>query len=151
GRLLAAESHPDDAIREFNRALEFGDDWRFYDSRADVLFRAKRYDEALADYDRAVALAPLASEPTMSRALLLAVMERPDPSADRGVAAIARLDPTSSDLENFRTWPVRKSLEEGIAHYEAGRWDEAIAVFTRVHESAPGKSDALSRRGSAYL
>src|SRR5262249_20436564 len=138
-------------IRTFNRALESGDDWRFYHDRAQALWHQQRFEEMLADFDRALALWPGDSELLVGRASARWSLKRDADRAAADIAMVERLDPGSEYLDYYRTLPMRAAIADGAKLVDAGKYDDAIAKFTWAHEAAPGKTDALSRRGDAYL
>ena len=151
GRILLEAKRYDDAIRAFNDAIASGDDWRFYRDRARALSRLGRSEAALRDYERALALWPQANDLRVSRVATLAALKREDAASAAEIAAVERLDPTNRELDAYRAHPAQVVAWEGGKLLEAGRIDEAIATFTRAHEMAPGKSDALSDRSAAWV
>ncbi|MFJ7911014.1 tetratricopeptide repeat protein [Kitasatospora sp. NPDC096204] len=141
--------------------------------RGDYHCVASRFDEARADLDRAVLLAPefpmalvcrgrvnvLTSRTEEALVDLDAVLDL-DPVlgaalAYRGVANLsagrldAAVDDFSAALESdpSLTWVFRF---RGQTHRLAGRLGEAMADFASAHEASPTDAWALARRGEAH-
>jgi tetratricopeptide (TPR) repeat protein len=149
--VLSEDGRHADAIPLFNRAIEFGDEARFYSARGMALWRLQRLEAALRDYERAAALMPQDPTIMIERATLLGILKRADARTEADVAAVERLDPANDDLEWYRALPLREIVDRGTTLLNAGRIDEAIAEYTRAHEMGPGKSDALSARAAAWV
>ncbi len=95
-------------------------------------------DEALAGYDRALALRPDHPEALNNRGVTLQALGRhPDALTSYDAALALRPD--------F----VEALVNRGIAHYELTRFGDALANYDRAISLLPDNADALSNRGNA--
>ena len=101
--------------------------------------RTGRYDEAVADYSRAVELGPDDVEAISSRGETYRQMGRHDEAAADFTRAI-ELDPGDAWATGSR----------GQTYEAMGRLDEALADFTRAIELDPAQAWILSVRGETY-
>ena len=78
---FGASAGYEDALKDFNRSIELSNgSAATYNNRANVLSDLGRYDQAIADLDRAIALAPPMARPTITAAtpiFSLAAIRRP--------------------------------------------------------------------------
>lgn len=151
GCLARNETRYDEAVALFTRALAAGEDFQFYDDRADTYLRQKRYTDALADLARALALAPEASGILVTRAWILVALERyQDALGD--VRLASEIDPTSVALARFRQQQGETAVSQAYQLLETTKdVPGAIARYTWAIEMAPGSAEALYWRGRAYL
>ena len=105
---------------------------------ADLLAGARRFDAALAGYDRALALAPRLPVAHFNRALALQSAGR-HAEAVAGYDALLALEAASADGWNNR----------GGALAALGRFDEALASFDRALALRPGFAQAVANRAAA--
>ncbi len=97
----------DTAIREFSRAIELAPSGVYYSLRGDVYWRAGKLEEALADYDQAVALDPANPDGYFGRGRV---------QKDRGESAAA-----ASDFQQFLDLKPDDSANAGIRE-QAQQW-----------------------------
>jgi len=97
----------DTAIREFSRAIELAPSGVYYSLRGDVYWRACKLDEALADYDQAVALDPANPDGYFGRGRV---------QRDRGDKPAA-----ASDFQQFLDLKPDDSANAGIRQ-QARQW-----------------------------
>jgi tetratricopeptide (TPR) repeat protein len=69
GNLARSEKNYESAVRLYTQALAAGEYWAFYYDRGLALSNLKRYREAQADLDRAIALRPGKADPYIARAI----------------------------------------------------------------------------------
>jgi tetratricopeptide (TPR) repeat protein len=69
GNLARSEKNYESAVRLYTQALAAGEYWAFYYDRGMALSGLKRYPEAKADLDRAIALRPGKADPYIARAI----------------------------------------------------------------------------------
>ncbi|WP_446038709.1 tetratricopeptide repeat protein [Streptomyces sp. SID1121] len=106
--------------------------------RGRVLSAEGRYEPALADLDRSLALAPGRYEAYLDRA----VTHRGLGDTPAALADFHRADELAPDTpEVLRAW--------GETLRAAGRYEEAVALLDRAIEAAPGDAYATAVRGSA--
>ena len=105
------------ALEYYSRALGHGQQSAYLVARASTFKRLKRYDEALADYDRALELSPSNSPMIGSRAVLLYWKLKDKQSAHADWERAIRLDPLRPDNLYFRAYVFK----------EEERYDEAMA------------------------
>jgi len=110
-----------------------------YSNRALAFKTKKRFDDAIRDYDSAIALDPSYFEAYNNRGILHAVMGRPD-SAIADFKKTIELHPSSE----------RACLNLGIMYREAGSFDKAIEQFTQCIATNPNYSDYYVNRGTTY-
>lgn len=84
GLLLNLISKPDQALADFNKAIELtpDDSAGVYYSRATLLKRLKRPEEALADFDKAIALRPTDGKSRYHKAMILKEKKQYDAAID---------------------------------------------------------------------
>ncbi|MYT56870.1 tetratricopeptide repeat protein, partial [Streptomyces sp. SID7834] len=108
-------------------------------SRAQLFERMGRYEEALADYDRAVVIDPEYAWALGSRARVKKDMGR----SEEAVADYSRAVEILPDY----AWAFQGRAQ---VYAGMGRHDEALADFARALELRPGYGWALGNRGELY-
>ncbi|MCX5797430.1 MAG: tetratricopeptide repeat protein [Elusimicrobia bacterium] len=111
-----------------------------YWARGDAWMLLKRYGQAEADYDRAIALAPLAPYPLMAKAMCLALDGRFQPAIGSADSAL-RLD---RNMELAYFW-------RGFAEDKLGRLREAEGDFTKALVYNKSASNYHLARAAARL
>jgi tetratricopeptide (TPR) repeat protein len=112
GRVAENDGHYDEAATLFTRALQAGEHWQFYEGRARVHERRKRYSDALADVANALALRPEEPDLVGLRARVQnALGRRSDAVADARL--VAELDPTNTDLAWFQQHEAAAAVTQG--------------------------------------
>jgi tetratricopeptide (TPR) repeat protein len=107
-------------------------------NRAGVLQELGRHQEALAGYDRALALKPDYPEALNNRGIVLQALGRPAEALQSYEAALT-----------LRADFVEALVNRGIACYELGRFAEALSDYDRAIALRPNSPDTLSNRGNA--
>ena len=146
---LAAEPSPDralseEALAERRRLLDesrratdvLGADGWFL--RGNAAYEAKRYDEALAAYDRAIELRPDYAEAHSNRGVALGRLDR-DEQALADYDRAIELRPDYAEAHSDR----------GVALGALGRQEQALAAYDHAIELRPDLSEAHSNRGVA--
>jgi tetratricopeptide (TPR) repeat protein len=151
GRVAAKEQGDEAAAALYTRALEAGEYWRYYESRASAYYRLKRYTDTLADLSRGLALLPEQPGMLVLRAKTLLALERPG-EAVADIRLVAAIDPTSDDLASFRKRELETGVQRGhqlltVTNDPAG----AARRLTATIELTGGNGDAYYWRGRAYL
>lgn len=111
-----------------------------YNNRGLYYHQEKRYEAALADFDRAVALNTRTPKLWLNRAVTQATMGRIDSalvSFDHGLA----LAPNDATAHNNR----------GAARFERGDFAGAVADYSRAIELDPRLRDAYANRALAHI
>src|SRR5918999_1680126 len=98
-----------------------------------------RYDEALADFNRAIELDPDRAWAIASRGQTYQALRR----FDEALADFAR----AIELDPDRDWAI---ADRGETYRLAGRFDEALADFARALELDPDDGWAIAHRGQTY-
>jgi len=111
-----------------------------YFNRGNYYMKAGRVDEALADYDEALALNPYSGATWFNKGLLLAQLGRDD-SAIACFDRVLELTPTEPEAMNNR----------GGMKYRKGDLAGAVADFSRAVELNPKHRDAHLNRAAAYF
>jgi tetratricopeptide (TPR) repeat protein len=147
GRL--AESS-EEALQHYGRALAAGEHVYFYESRARTHLSLRRYGDALADADRALALEPEDPDLLVLRARALVALGR---RADAGaiVRLVGEIDPPNQALAAFRRNELTDGAHEGYQLHLASDFNGAIARFTSAIALVDGNADVHYWRGRAYL
>jgi tetratricopeptide (TPR) repeat protein len=112
----------------------------YYSNLANALRNQKRFEEALAVYDKALRRKPDHLEAHVNRGLTLQALQRPVEAVTAFGTAL-RLKSDFPAALKFR----------GDALYELRRWDEAVADYDRLLAITPGDAGALNNRGLALL
>jgi tetratricopeptide (TPR) repeat protein len=107
-------------------------------NRAGVQQQLGRYHQALADYDRALAVRPDYPEALNNRGVTLQALRRP-------AEALASYDAALSLRPDF----VEALVNRGITHYECRRFEDALTDYNGAIALRPDHADALSNRGNA--
>ena len=108
--------------------------------RSLLLGRLQRFDAALADAARAVAVGPQYAEAHLNQGVILGQLKRPEEAIASFETAL-RLNPNLT-----YAW-----LGRGNAMLELKRHDEALAAFDRVLSIAPDFAEAWLGRGNALF
>lgn len=136
----------DNAISLFTSAIEAGDLTHanlalVYQYRGAEYLKTERYDEAIADFDRAILLEPV---------------KLPAAYSDRGIAYRRKGDYAKAIAdysEAIRLWPDWHDwyLNRGLAYAANRQYTEAIADFGRALYYRPDLISAYIARGDAHL
>ena len=109
GTTRAADDDGPGALRLYTDALRHGDHQLFLLARARIHLGGRRFGEALADIERALASAPEDTEALILRAWTMNGMGRPvEAAAD--VRLVAELDPYDEMLAKFREQEVDRAV-----------------------------------------
>jgi tetratricopeptide (TPR) repeat protein len=107
--------------------------------RGMTLEKAGKFDRALEDYNKAIALDPSYSEAYDNRGLLYQKMGRVDNAIEDFSKSIL-LDPSSG----------KAYFDRGVIHAETRSFDQAIEDFDHALARDPAFADAYANRGIAY-
>jgi tetratricopeptide (TPR) repeat protein len=111
-----------------------------HNNRGAILQMMKRYDEALASYDRAIALKPDYANSHFNRGTALKQLNRFDEALASYDKAIA-LNPGQAEAHNNR----------GALLQQMRRFNEAIASYDRAIAAKPDHTAAYNNRGTALM
>jgi len=143
GMAHAAAGAVEPALADFQRALDVGGDRLFsaevYYNRGALLQRRQQYREALADYDRALALDPRAVKALVNRGNVRDTLGRPEEALSDYGAAIA-VDP-GNPLPYFN---------RGLVHHRLGDAPQAVFDYGQALERDPWFAPAYEHRSRAY-
>lgn len=117
------------------------DAWRFHIARAASLIEMKRWPDAEADLRRAVEIAP--EEPTTLNYLGYSWAERGEnlEEAFRLIEKAVALAPNSGAIIDSLGW----------AHYQLGRYDEALPHLEKAASLEPGDPTITDHLGDVYM
>ncbi len=110
-----------------------------YNNRGKVLIDMGRLDEAIADFDRAVAMNPFFHKAYYNRGFVFDKMGRFD-------EAIADFDKAIASNPSFR----EAYYNRGLTYNKTGLFGKAIESFTKSLEIDPNDVDAYVSRGISY-
>ena len=117
---------------------ELEEDAETFFNRGNVLLELKKYDEALANYDRAIELKPDYAEAYSKRGNALIDLKR----LNEALASYDRAIVLKPDYANAYS-------NRGNTLQRLKRFDEALASYDRAIELKPDSADAYSNRGNA--
>lgn len=137
-------------LAHYTRAIEAGGLWFYYDDRAGSYLRNRRYNEALADAERALALAPEKVNIMILRARALIGLGRAA-EALPDVRFVAEVDPTNADLARFRQHELETGAYDGYTLIQSSDFNGAIARLTSTMDLTGGNAEVYYWRGRAHL
>jgi tetratricopeptide (TPR) repeat protein len=139
------------ALQQFDEALAAGEHWFFYRDRARELLRQNRDEDALADADRALALAPDEPSTLVLRIRALARLGRTAEAVPH-VQLLNETDPGNRDLTVFQQSALQVALDDGHQLLERDtNASGAIRQFTMAIDVTGGNAEVFYWRGRAYL
>ena len=143
GDLLLAAGQAEDAAAAYGEAITragAGARWSLYLQRGGALENAGRWDEALPDLKRAVALAP--DEPQALNTLGYAQIERGEnvAAAQAMLERAATLQPESSAITDSLGWAL----------YRQGATSKALPLLEKAARAEPGDVTINEHLGDAY-
>ena len=124
-----------DAIVHYDRAIRFGEHWRYFQRRGWAHYKSGDFDSALADYDRARALRPQEPELLSDRGWIQYRAGRADDALEDLTLALEFL-PLDSEIRTNRAIVLKslKRYEEAIEDLDVaavyGSYDRRV-VFNR--------------------
>jgi len=156
---------PEDAIKDYSRAIELGsDDWLTWYGRAQAYLQLHQWSEATDDFVKLLDLdAPL--EVTRSDAILLSgildkkelyqriirkVSDELDSATQSALVTTWALrddmsDTINSTLEKAEDWYKGQPIYVAPLYYRAGRYQDALNIQKQYFERHPRKDAPLSR------
>lgn len=159
------------AIADCNHAIELDPNFTAaYCNRGDSYRQKGEYDRAIADFSQAIQLEPDRANIYFDRGLAYfnkgendkAIADfgqaiHPDPkiaNASRGIDVNGQSRGDSDPVNHQYAWidpnPENSNYYRGLAYFEKGDNDKAIADFTQAIQLDPKNADAYGRRGDAY-
>ena len=129
------------ALADIDRAVALGEYWEYRAERGRILFRRKRYDEAVAEFDRAAGQRP--SHPYILAARATAEHRRKDYlAAGRDLLVVLRLDPTSRELKTDLPYVIQGVCYEAHQLESAGKHEDALEASELAMALGPMDRDA---------
>ena len=110
-----------------------------YSNRGNAYYDLEGYNEAIADYNRAIELDPKCATAYSNRGTAYSGLNKYDEAMEDYNRAI-ELDPNDATAYSNR----------GTAYYDLERYNEAIADYNRAIELDPKYATVYSNRGTAY-
>ncbi len=149
GTLADRDGDHEARIDYMNKAIALAPEYaEAYAGRGNGYLAENRYDLALADFNKAVALKPELSGPLQQNFEIIYI-ERGGLRGKDGNYGAAIDDYTRAlQLNPLNT---RALNDRGDAYYMTGDFDRAIADFTKAIESDPSYSYAYTNRGLSYF
>ncbi len=135
GVQLVREGKPQEAIVELNKGLADG-----YNNRGEAYQIAGRWNEAIADYNKATELNPNDSRPYLGRANFYTQLGKFNDAVEELNKSIALNDQFSSWSYPLRAW----------IHSMRGELDFALADYNVLVQNAPQNSVYLAQRAFVY-
>jgi tetratricopeptide (TPR) repeat protein len=139
GEVRAKEGRGDEALADFEAAVEAGGAWRAIHNRGVSYAAAGRDKEALADFDRAIAMNRRFADAWFHRGELRS-KQNDHEGAIRDYAAAIALGPPTSAMYAAR----------GHAYYRMQRFGDALRDYGEAVKIDPSNAAALVNRGDTY-
>jgi len=114
---------------------------QLYVSRGVIHRRLQQFDEAVADFSRAIELAPRAWQTYLYRGIVYTDDLDAHDLGIRDFRTVIALNPDNTDAV----------MNMGVAHYKAGRYEEAIARYSDAIARTRDSTRITYLRGLAYL
>jgi len=132
--------HPDEAIAEFNKAIEKSPKFALAYNNLGKVHRWKgQYKQAIFDHGKAIEINSRYIEAYLSRGITYGKKGQHNKAISDFTKAI-EINPRYAVAYNFR----------GSAYNETGEFDKAISDFTKAIEINPRLTEAYNVRGIAY-
>lgn len=140
GCFLENEKKYEDAIIDFNKAVDLKPDYTEVYLRRGILFKElKRYQEAINDYNKAIQLKPDLADAYNNRGIIFNELQRYQEAIDDYSQAI-RLKPAYVKAYNNR----------GIIFSQLNRYKESLSDYNKVIELEPDFAEAYNNRGIVF-
>ena len=110
-----------------------------HSTTAEILAKLKRFDDALASYDRALTLQPTYAEALYNRGNTLRELKRLNDALESYDRAISVRPDDANALSN-----------RGVTLHDLKRFDEALASFERALALRPDDSEVLCNLGNTF-
>jgi tetratricopeptide (TPR) repeat protein len=137
GIIFAGEKKYDEALRDYNKALEIEPQFsKAYNNRGGLMRSLKKYEEAIADFNKAIEIQPDYTIAYNNRGLLMNITKRYDQAISDYSKAISLKKDYAEAYSN-----------RGIAYRNAGKFEESLRDFNKTIELAPNYYKAYSERG----
>ncbi len=137
GIIFAAEKKYDEALRDYNKALEIEPKFsKAYNNRGGLMRTLKKYEEAISDFNKAIELQPDYTIAFNNRGLLMNITRRYDQAISDYSKAISLKKDYAEAYSN-----------RGIAYRNAGKFEESLRDFNKTIELQPNYYKAYSERG----
>ena len=136
GIILAGQKKYDDALRDYNKAIELNPDFpKGYSNRGVLLKDLKRYDESLSDYNKAIELLPNYAIPYNNRGVLFKILNRLDEALNDYNRAIALLPNYPDALYN-----------RAVVYKLQNKYDESLRDYNKAIQLRPNSSSMYRSR-----
>jgi tetratricopeptide (TPR) repeat protein len=143
----------DEAIADFTKAIEAGDD--YYLLRGRAYMGKGQHDQAIADYDEALKLDPKNEFAKKDRDIAIELKKsshkfdyRGFQDIDQGEAFITYHGAELGPAHSGTGWD---DCVKGIKALNKGLFDKAVANFTKAIELEPNRDSYYQLRGRAYM
>ena len=139
-KIRVGQGRPDDAEKLLLKAKSLQSQyWATHEALASFYYRNDRYPEAIAEYEKAITLAPEVATSHAAKGAAYWMMGE----YDNAIAAYQ----SSLDIK-----PSRQALTNiGSLHYYAGRFQQSVEHQQRALEFAPGDHRVWGRLAEAYF
>ncbi len=138
------------AIKQYNKALSYGENWNVLYDLAECYYRAKMYDDARRTVDRAIALHPVWASGYGLRSSI-SFMQKDVDAALRDIETMERPEfLEADDAPVIRKWQGARLVSEGHA-LSGTDFPGAAGRYTQALRFDPKNADAYLGRAGAYL
>jgi tetratricopeptide (TPR) repeat protein len=134
------------ALEQCDDAIKHGPSEWYYFTRGRVYHRMKKFDLAVADYERALELAPQRTNVLEKYARVLCAKKIARfKDAGEALLTLLRLDPALEKADELRTYMIDKLVAEGTRLYGEGNKDEAASHYELAAKLDPDHADVAAR------
>lgn len=148
---LGRLSDADAKLGHYATALNSGDEFLFYWSRARVHTDAERYEEALEDIDNGLKLSPDSPTLLVQRLYALTGLRRNDEVPDI-IELVETIDPMNGDLPRFKEWALKVATHDAFQMQKDALSNASVERITEgMKISGGGNAETYYWRGRAYL
>lgn len=149
GSLACVDEQYAAAVKQFTKALSYGEFYLYLEYRARCLGGLEKNHEAMADLDRAVRLRPQRVEILLLRAERLVELQRFE-EARAAYDLIFRLDPECPDCLSRRKYSVGRINYFGYQQFNQNHLPQAMKIFNEAQSLDPANSGPYYYRAAVF-
>ena len=150
GKLQKSSKNYGMALKSLDKALSFGDLAIFYEERADIHRHMDKSDEALKDFNSAIALAPQNADSYYRRSKLFS-SKKMMREALKDIEIADQLDPNDEYIAKQKKWIADTFVHSGYSQQKTKNLSGAIEDFNAAIQTNPDNADTYYRRTRAFI
>lgn len=147
--LLCSDKQNAAAVKEFTRALEYGEFYLYLEYRGGCLGALGKHEEALSDLDRALKLRPQRLEILTFRAEELVDLKRFQEAREM-YNLVASMDPEYQRFLSSRNWAVRRMDYLAYEHVKKKRLQEGLRILNEAQQLEPANFEPYYYRANVH-